>query len=567
MTVLLDAERIATAEPDDIELVPGPWPLARWCGGWVLITALGMLAWSLVHNDGHLVYALDDAGIHLSLVRTLIDHGTWGVVPGQYVSATSSPAWTALLAAFGFVARPALDVAPFLLNLAGVLWAVWVIAREQTFLRPRHREWAAWIAAPVLVVFVAFLPSLTLIGMEHGIQVAITLEVFACVRQLARGDASRALVVRYLALCFVLGAFRIEGVFVALGTTVALVLLSSRALGLRHEEPKWKVAPALALGGGGVAMAALPFLVYGLVNRANGLPFLPTSIASKAARVTDERFLGIMRTPRAAIEIVASDPLLFVGALVVIGYAVSAWFRPPRRHFAIAAALTVTIVMQVFFGDVGFFERYQAYLIAAELLVVLLVLEEIVPTARRTAVLVALLACCIVAGGLKINATVNTVQATSNTYRQRYQLARFLATEYRGVPVASGELGYITYFHDGPFVDTLGIGSPEVLREFQRNGVNLPKEFTERVVRENGVKIIAGYPSTILESKPSGWVLVGAWTLDEPKVTAFENQIVFFAPDAASAAEAQAKLDQFAETLPSNVTYERGEEVIAKIFR
>ena len=48
--------------------------------------------------NGTFVYTLDDAYIHLTIGRTLAEHGVWGVSPREYSSASSSPLWTILLA-------------------------------------------------------------------------------------------------------------------------------------------------------------------------------------------------------------------------------------------------------------------------------------------------------------------------------------------------------------------------------------------------------------------------------------------------------------------------------------
>ena len=80
-------------------------PLAGWRTGffwWSLAFYLGvtavLVASAMVRTDGHFTYALDDAAIHLSMGDVLAHHGTWGVVPGEFQSASSSPLFTLLLA-------------------------------------------------------------------------------------------------------------------------------------------------------------------------------------------------------------------------------------------------------------------------------------------------------------------------------------------------------------------------------------------------------------------------------------------------------------------------------------
>ena len=65
-----------------------------------------VLALSLRQSDGHLVYVLDDPAIHQSVASNLLHHGTWGVVPGHFESASSSPLWTIVLAGYLILPGP-----------------------------------------------------------------------------------------------------------------------------------------------------------------------------------------------------------------------------------------------------------------------------------------------------------------------------------------------------------------------------------------------------------------------------------------------------------------------------
>lgn len=58
------------------------------------------LAWSRV--QGHLGFPLDDAWIHQTYARNLVEYGEWAFVPGVPSSGSTSPLWTLLLA-LGYV--------------------------------------------------------------------------------------------------------------------------------------------------------------------------------------------------------------------------------------------------------------------------------------------------------------------------------------------------------------------------------------------------------------------------------------------------------------------------------
>jgi hypothetical protein len=195
----------------------------------------------------------------------------------------------------------------------------------------------------------------------------------------------------------------------------------------------------------------------------------------------------------------------------------------------------------------------------------LLILGEVVPAYLRTGVIGFLIVAIIALASPKIGMAWDTHTGTSNTYRQRYQMGLFLEQYYRDQPIATGELGYVSYFHDGPVTDLLALGDPEVLDEFQAHGEHLSPEFIERIVRERGVKAIAVYPDTVLFSVPPSWQFGGRWTLDEKNVTAFASDIDFWAPDEESLGKLVRSLDEFEAELPSAVTYTSRAEVGSKL--
>lgn len=72
---------------------------------WPLLVAIGML-WlvmaicftlTIALNQGHLVYALDDTYIHMTIAKNFAQHGVWGVTKYSFSSESSSLLWTSLL--------------------------------------------------------------------------------------------------------------------------------------------------------------------------------------------------------------------------------------------------------------------------------------------------------------------------------------------------------------------------------------------------------------------------------------------------------------------------------------
>jgi len=125
-----------------------------------------LLRAALVHTGGRLVYALDDAYIHMAVARSLARDGVWGVTPYAFTSSTSSLAWPLLLA-LADLAVGVREATPLVLNL--VFAAVCIILADRLL-----RGAPLGLRAVALIAFVFFtpLPTLVLSGMEHTLHIA-----------------------------------------------------------------------------------------------------------------------------------------------------------------------------------------------------------------------------------------------------------------------------------------------------------------------------------------------------------------------------------------------------------
>src|SRR5262249_60818716 len=345
---------------------------------------------------------------------------------------------------------------------------------------------------------------------EHTLHTALVLQALVFLRRLFEGRSDRRATAAYLGLLLLAGMVRLESVFVAVGAAVALLAVSSHRLAIPRSPPR---RAATQLAGLSLMAASAPLIVYGIVNKAFGQPFLPLSISSKAARNVQHR-IGPFRTPAGSIDALTSDPLLLFLVLGVTVYLFVAWYGGPRRNFGLGLTFVVAAVLHGAFSAMdGGFDRYQTYLVAMGIFAGLLILGEVVPTSLRMGVTGFLVVAIIALAAPKIGMAWDTPAGTSNTYRQRYQMGRFFEKYYKARPVATGELGYVTYFHKGPVTDLLGLGDPEVLAEYQAHGTHLSPKFIERIVRKRGVKAIAVYPLTLFFSVPPSWQFAGRWTL------------------------------------------------------
>ena len=506
----------------------------------------------LVMNDGHFLYAFDDTAIHLSIVRQLLGHGTWGVSSGVYASASSSPGWTLLLAALTAVLPFARNVLPLLMNVAAGIWLIRLFAREQSFLLPRARDWLGLALTVVLAVVLWFVPGLALLGMEHILHAALVVQALVLLQRLQ----SRRLTPRecrpYLLVLLLATLIRYESAFLAVGCALAIVCVTTARLGNAETVVHWTRRRARRLAGMSLIVSALPILVFAAINKSFGDGFLPNSVEAKTA-LQRTAGLGVIREPKQLMMVLTSDPAVLVLLVLAMGYVLWAWSGGPRRHTAIALAFVVTTLLHAELANFGWHERYQAYLVIAGSYVALQIASEVVAPARRSAALALGVLLIFAFSITRIGLLIDTPRASSNTYRQRYQMGLFLKEYYNGRGFLTGELGYTTYLHDGPVVDILGLGTHEVLAERQRHGVTLSEDFVRNITRRNNIDVMTFYGLWPGFKVPREWVLVGEWQLKERKISVPDTQVQFYAPDERGAVELERNLRAFAPRLPSRV--------------
>lgn len=517
----------------------------------VVLAAITLLA--LRRTDGHLVYVLDDPAIHQSVAGNLLHHGTWGVEAGHFESASSSPLWTLLLAAWLFVS-PFDDVGPLVLNVAAALALVAVLGANQRVLRPSWRRPMDALGVVVVVVVALFLPALTLVGMEHVLHMALTLGAVVLFHRRAAGEADRWH--RWLPY-LVLGlatATRLETAFVAVGLAVAFA-----AQALPGWGPGGGAAPLRPQLRRGVLIglaAAVPIALTAAGTRLMGQGLMPNSVSAKSQVNRTETSLL-----RASADRLTSDPLLAVLVALALVTLVLAW-RQSRRSTFPAIVTVVSVVLHVLFARVGWYERYQGYLVALGVYTAFEVVAESLGAERlrvRPALAGLLVLAMVPFSANKLNLTVDAPLAASDTYQQRYQAARFLSRYYQGEPVATGELGYVTLMHDGPITDFFGLGDYEVLEERRASGDHPTPAYWDRLADERGFEVVAIYPSTLLYQVPDDWLLAGQWTLHRRVISAFEPTFEFWVTKPEALTPLQDHLREFAADMPDGVTVEVNE--------
>jgi hypothetical protein len=513
--------------------------------GFYLALVAVLLATSLAKTGGTFVYAQDDPYIHLSMARTLADFGVWGIRPDAFASASSSPLWTLLLAGVAVAGMGAVWW-PFVLNVLAGLGVIWICDRVvRTALPPRPR-----LAALVAVIVIAPLPTLAFVGMEHSLQLAITVAFVWSVMRLMAADGARHLGAA-AGLAALLVATRYEGLFVVVAAFAVLVW-----------KGRWK-AGALVL-----VAASVPVAAFALFSMAHGGGVLPNSVLMKsnpARFATLGSTVASMVADVAAVVTLYRRPAELVLALAV-GLALIARRGQAttggRRAAAWAAVFVGAELMHSAFVKLEFFYRYEAYLMVLGVLSLALLWssDEGVREGARSLkahaggrFVLALLALPLAVRAM--SAFGDTPIATKNVFEQQYQMGLFFRDAYQETPVALNDIGAVSWLSTAQIVDIYGLATQEVA-DLKRHG-RWNADALDALAARRNVRAIAMYERVLATLIPRDWILVGEWRISG-NVAVSEDTVGFYAPTPDDATRLGRALETYAGRLPAAVTYVPG---------
>jgi hypothetical protein len=521
------------------------WPLVAavvslWLAvGWLLVI-------SLEGTDGHFVYALDDAYIHMAMAKNIALHGVWGVTRYGFSSTSSSPLWllvlTACYAAFGVN-----GLTPFILNVifatAGCTAAFVVLKKTGV---GKIRLFVCLLA----ITFLTPLPALIFGGMENTMHTFLAVAfLYAATSVLAKSTPARKNYAAVIVLSSLITLARYESIFLV--AAVAALLLFKKKL------------PAALLV---VAAGALPLVVLGIISTSQGWYFLPNSILLNIDRFGTHglnykillNLSGVGKIGRATHIL-----MLILGSLAAFSFAVKKYRHVWHPAAIMPAIFVVVAFLHMQYCRTGHFYRYEAYLITLGLVTLGAALPAATPKAVRAELKRASLAYYAAVALLLAfaawplytrasNAFRETPRATVNIYEQQYQMGLFLKEFYTGEVVAANDIGAINYLADIKCLDLTGLGSIEVLeakalRRYDTRGI-------AALAEAHGAAVAIVYKQwyTSKGGLPPEWPFIGSWRITGNVVCAYPT-VQFYAISPDQQFKLLHNLVDFSERLPATV--------------
>ena len=524
--------------------MPDPTPNPAPCGpleqrgpSWPLGVAVALLlgcqalqlalAWH--GNGGAFAYPLDDAYIHLAMARTLAETSGLGITEHAFASASSSPLWLVLLAGGWWTFGTCVWLPLALATSAALLL---VVAADRLWRRSglaANRRLSALLALVLLVP----LPTLANSGMEHTLHAWLAVVLLDRLQRFCP-TSGRAERVGLLVVAAAFGAVRLESAF------LLVVALGSFA---------WRRSVAMALLAG--LAASLAWLLLGAVALRHGGFLLPNSIVLKGGRVPipgiDPEQHGVLTGLRALVR---------RGHLGMLVVTLSTLFGLGRGRVNAAALGSLMIVLFAMllhaqWARLGWFYRYEAYLIAAAVGFAVPVVQQVGATRGPSArwLLGALLAATTgVMVPRALRAFVDLPRASAHTYRQNVQVGRFLAEHGNGRPVAVNDIGAVALLGHVPVLDLVGLADTEVARA--RCAGTFDAAFVRDLATRRGISLAVVYEDWFPGQLPPGWTRLARWRVAEPF---WGSTVAFFAVDPRDQAHWQQALERTAPLLPDGV--------------
>ena len=525
-------------------------------------TVAAVLILSLRMNQGRLVYTLDDSYILMAMARNFALHGVWGMTPFQFAATSSAPLWTFLVACLYWLFGVHTST-PLILNL---LFATLLVLAVRWILLSLAPSLPGLYVFGVLICILFFspVPNLIFIGLEHTLHTLVTLLfVFRAGRLLAdKAPPSRPSILALIALGVATGAARYEGLFAV--AVVAGLLFLQRRVWLSAALVGWSLLPAFIMGA--VSVWHGWFWLPNSVMLKGNIPLGETNaVASFLAHAAANTVYTGMRVVR--LEAVALLLMLWLYSQSGRGDR-EANAREQRSHSVqiwMLGIFAATGTLHIMLARMGWFYRYEAYLVALGLTAVAVPLWEFAGSIRRRRHLslgdgagLAAVALLIVSVNLfwrvGYDALRLTPLAMHDTFRWHYQMGLFVRKYYQGSALVVNDIGAVNFMADIHLTDPHGLADREIAHAMLRGRGELSSQFLDQLARSRGatVALVDDNWLQFYGGVPRTWLFAGVWR--------FQNRVVlappglsFYALNENAKSRLMENLSEFSPLLPTDV--------------
>jgi len=489
-----------------------------------LVAALSLSEWNFS-------YALDDAYIHMSIVKNFVNHGYWGIDAYSHASASSSPLWILILSPFFAIFGEALFVyIPFALNISFQVASIYLVLQIVSTFSTQNKQYVYMIA---MVLVTPFIP-LTFGGMEHSLQIFLIL-----------------LMLKYLLSYIEKEDIYSRNAMLALSPFIVFVryedlaFIAAVAISLALFKRKYLLSILLLLSG------VLFIVIFGFVSKKYlGLDYIPSSILAKSALGKEFHLIQFIKL--LAFKFLNNMWLPHIFLLYIINVLIlyKTYLQDKALNYLVVIFL-VTTMFHAAFGAFGWLYRYEAYLVVFGLMNIMIFSLKYDQVNSKMLVLGLLLLAFVkpLFGGL-----YQSVFGSKNIYEQQVQMGRFVEEFYQGQSIAANDIGAISYFGDIKLLDIFGLGSMEMI-ELKRHGNHNTKN-VNAIMDRRKVEFMMIYDPWFDYLSFPNYVKIGEWTVGHNVILGGTTVSFYSRKDLVK--ENKIKLDKFSmQSLTKKAVYKR----------
>jgi len=502
-------------------------------------------------NDGHVIYTLDDAYIHMAIAKHFAKDGVFGVTKYEFTPSSSSPLWTLLLSFFYYIFGIS-ELTPLLLNFFFASIFILIL-----FYFLRFREFSNLTKTTILVAFIYFipLPYLVMTGLEHILQIILSLMLILGLINSISSENKPDIIIKKLpihvyVMAFLLVSTRYEGLFLIGAITLFLLI-----------KTEFFKACLFFLSG------ILPVIIYGIISVLKGWYFIPNSILLKGKTFNPFSIKSILLFLYNGMRQVIYNIHILVLLIVVFFLLLKLIekYKLVFTKYSLASYLFIIVtILHLLFAKTGLFLsinyqlRYDAYLLSLGLIAILLMpldkWHKNIKGNRAKKVFLYILIFFIILpmSERSLKTLYKTSMASSNTYSNQYMLGEFINKYYKNERILLNDIGGINFLTDIRCLDILGLSSKKPSELLLKRKLNthsieqLNKDFGAKIAIVNDI-IINGYGGI-----PKTWILIGQWKLKKSVISPLDT-ISFYALNKYEIKRLSNAMKEFSKVLPDTL--------------
>ncbi|MDQ1098598.1 hypothetical protein QE441_001750 [Chryseobacterium sp. SORGH_AS909] len=485
---------------------------------------------TLTKTDGHYIYLIDDAYIHLAIAKNFAFHKVWGITRYAFSSTSSSPMFTYLISRF-ISALGNNDQIPLYFNavcFAGVIF----------FLNSWFTRFFSQVKTVVIVtlftVLFAVLHLQVMSGMEHIFHVLLLIINIFCFCN-PHHNPYRTL--GFYGSLMLMGVVRFESMFY-------FAILSF----LFALSGKWKQSVAVIMAG------FIPVLIFCVWNYRQDGHFFPNSILVKGTKLSFDSGLFVQLKTMLVDNFLCNISFYktgFLPIILVIVIIIKDMRNKKMKEILsgrfLLIALSLLMICHTLFADLKGVFRYEAYLLVGFSMLLIPELKGFFRDFRNQKLIALLVLGNVVLLVYKTGyAHLMLINGGKNIYEQQVQSARFLHTYYNTSKIIANDIGAISYYTDIHLLDIAGLGSKETI-PFNENKRQFDETFKNFLIRygyDNHYDLAIVYDEWLQGHIPENWKKAAVIKISH-KITAARAEVSVYSIDPHRFSLLQERIRQF----------------------